>query len=301
MTFIWPEIVSKLNKKSASFINQSLTSAELVIINQKTMRIEKDLLGVEREDQNLVRDIKNMNTKLDVLSAKLFENRQKHESEQNTCQEAHSRMTDKLKDNELEVLRLEDEIRSLGNEIEELKTTVIERHREALSWETKWKMVAETKRQRDQEYAKSSEIGIMESEIHRMEVRYAQLRRAQEKLVHDMEISVQHRDHIFDAATLKSKLQKKNPHKTTSAVHPHHNQAKELKAKLKQTIRETRAAEEELAAVLLEKEGIESELKQINQAIEDERMQYLLMQNEIEETTLLKQEVFNLQQWILFD
>lgn len=264
---------------------------ELVVINQKTMKIEKDLAGVDKEEQELVRDIKNMNTKLDILSAKLFENRQKHESEQNACNDAHSRMTEKLKDNELAVLRVDEEIRELGNEIEELKATVLERHREALSWETKWKMVAETKRQRDQEYAKTSEIGIMESEIHRMEVRFAQLKRAQEKLVHDMEISVQHRDHIFDAATLRSKLQKKNAKKCTPAVNPFQNRAKELKAKLKQVIRETKVAEEELAAALDEKEGIEAELKQINQTIEEERMQYLLMQNEIEETTLVKQEV----------
>lgn len=271
---------------------------ELVIINQKTLRIEKDLADVDKDDQDLVRDVKNMNTKLDILSAKLFENRQKHESEHNACDEANSRMTDKLKDNELAVLHLEEEIRELGNEIEELKATVMERHREALSWETKWKMVAETKRQRDQEYAKSSEIGIMESEIHRMEVRYAQLKRAQEKLVHDMEISVQHRDHIFDAATLRSKLQKKNPQKSAPAANPQQNRGKELKAKLKQVIRDTKVAEEELAVVLGEKEGLEIELKQINQAIEDERMQYLLMQNEIEETTLLKQEVLNAHQFI---
>lgn len=268
-----------------------LFSTELVVINQKTMKIEKDLAGVDKEDQDLVRDIKNMNTKLDILNAKLFENRQKHESEQSACAEAHSRMTDKLKDNELAVLRLEEEIRELGTEIEEMKATVMERHREALSWETKWKMVVEAKRQRDQEYAKTSEIGIMESEIHRMEVRYAQLKRAQEKLVHDMEISVQHRDQIFDAANLRSKLQKKNAQKSTPATNPCQNRAKELKAKLKQVISDTKAAEEDLAVALGKKAGIEAELKQINQAIEDERMQYLLMQNEIEETTLLKQEV----------
>lgn len=263
----------------------------MIIINQKTLKIEKDLAGVDKEDQDLVRDIKNMHTKLDTLSAKLFENRQKHESEQMACEDANSRMTDKLKESELAVLRLEEEIRELAYEIEELKVAVIERHREALSWETKWKLVLENKRQRDQEYAKTSEIGIMESEIHRMEVRYAQLKRAQEKLVHDMEISVQHRDHIFDAANLRSKLQQKNPLKSTPVINPHENRAKDLKAKVKQMIRETKIAEEELATVLGEKENLEMELKQINQAIEDERMQYLLMQNEIEETTLLKQEV----------
>lgn len=255
------------------------------------MKIEKDLAEVDRDDQDLVRDVKNMNTKLDILSTKLFENRQKHESEQQACVDSHSRMTDKLKDSEMAVLRLEEEIRELGNEIEELKAKVMERHREALAWESKWKMVAETKRQRDQEYAKTSEIGIMESEIHRMEVRYSQLKRAQEKLVHDMEISVQHRDHIFDAATLRSKIQKKNSRKSMPPVDPQQTRAKELKSKLKQVIRDTKMTEEELAKVLSARDGIEMELRQINQAIEDERMQYLLMQNEIEETTLLKQEV----------
>lgn len=243
--------------------------------------------NVDKQEQDLMRQIKNLNTKLDKLSAKLYEKKQNNQNEEVQCRFIHLNMMDKLKANELSVLQTEEEINSLGIEIEELKVKVMDKHREALSWETKWKMVTEAKRQRDIEYAKGSENGIMKSEIHRMKVRLSQLKRAQEKLVQDMENCVQHRDHIFDVAIVRSKLKTIKPQPMNTLQH----RVNEVKCKLKQIAMETISVEKQIADVLCEKEHIEVDLIKINETIDNERLQYILLQNEIEQAILLKQEV----------
>lgn len=236
----------------------------------------------------IIRETKNLNTKLDQISSKQFEKKQTHENEESRCKFTHMAMMDKLKASEMSILQIEDEINVLSKQIEDLKVAVMEKHREALSWETKWKMMADVKKEHDQEHAKASEIDAMKSEIHRMEVRYAQLKRAQEKLVQDMENCVQHRDHIYEGANTRSKLKSFKP----SSVNMRQQRLNEVKAKLKNILTEINATERQIASVLTTKSHLQQELNRFNDTIEDERMQFTFLQNEIEQTTLLKQGVF---------
>lgn len=217
----------------------------------------------------------------------MFEKKKCHEDGESQCELTHNQLIEKLKESEMSILGLEEECKSLEREIEETKKCVIEKHREALSWETKWKMAAEAKKQRDEEYANASEIGIMKAEIHRMAVRYAQLKRAQEKLVHDMTNCVQHRDHIYTNANIREKSKDIRPRARNSMQ----QRLAEARTKLKQAMAEATFVEKQIGTVLSEKEHLERELTKLNQAIEDERIQYSLLQNEIEQAVLLKQEV----------
>lgn len=56
-------------------------------------------------------------------------------------------------------------------------------------WEKKTQLARETRAAVDSEVGQG-EIAAMKSEIHRMEVRYAQLMRQQEKMIQDMEKAV---------------------------------------------------------------------------------------------------------------
>jgi len=71
----------------------------------------------------------------------------------------------------MSILILEQELVDVTKEIEDTKEIVIQKHREALSWESKYKMATETKRYRDDELSANGEIGCMKAEIHRMEVK----------------------------------------------------------------------------------------------------------------------------------
>lgn len=61
--------------------------------------------------------------------------------------------------------------------------------RQIMLWEKKTQLARETRAAVDSEIGQG-EISAMKSEIHRMEVRYAQLMRQQEKMIQDMEKAV---------------------------------------------------------------------------------------------------------------
>lgn len=256
-----------------------------MVIEQKSIKIEAELDGSRVEQREIVRSLANLNVKLDNTSAKLYEKRKIHEREEMECEMAHLETVEKLKDAEMNVLGLEQELLDLGQEIEEFKNQVKDKHYEALSWETKFKMANEAKKMRDDELAKSSEIGIMKSEIHRMEVKYAHLKKIQEKMVQALENSVYHRDHIYDAANVREK-------KTGTKIKTQSN----IKHKLNETQNKLKIINAELVSThrqfrdfqMREKE-IRDEITKNEQDIQTERMQDCLLQTEIEQSLLLKQ------------
>lgn len=63
-----------------------------------------------------------------------------------------------------------------------------------------------------EERTSGGDIAAMKSEIHKMEMRLSYLRKAQEKLVQDMEFCISRRDTIIDEAMAKEKVNPKNQH-----------------------------------------------------------------------------------------
>lgn len=176
-----------------------------MVIEQKTLKVEQQLEKLNKLDQETKRELNNLSTKLTLLGSKLYAERNVHEADELSCEETHATVIIRLKDAEMNNLCLQQEHDDIMKEIEELKIQVMEMHREALSWETKWKMAVETKKLRDQEKSTLSDIGCMKTEIHRMEVRYAQLKKAQYKLMDDLEHCVTHREHIYNGANARQK------------------------------------------------------------------------------------------------
>lgn len=186
----------------------------------------------------------------------------------------------------MSTLSFQQELVDLTRELEDTKNLVQEKHREALSWETKFKMTVEAKKYRDEELSQESEIGCMRAEIHRMEVRFLQLRRAQEKLVQDLENCIQHREHIFDTASVKEKIQgtKSKSHSTVQ------HRLNEIKNKLRQINGETVITEKSIAEITNHMDILQTELQQRKMDIEDEKLQDTLLQSEVQQGMLLKQE-----------
>lgn len=70
----------------------------------------------------------------------------------------------------------------------------------------------ETIKKLREERNSDGDITAMKSEIHKMEMRLSHLRRAQEKLIHDMEFCVARRDIIVDKVMCKFKKDPKGQH-----------------------------------------------------------------------------------------
>lgn len=256
------------------------------MIEQKAIRVENELEDSRRESREVARSLANLNVKLDQTSAKLYEKRKIHEKEETECELAHQETVEKLKDAEMNVLRIEQELNELGGEIELFKGLVKDKHYEALSWETKFKMALEAKKMQEDELSKSSEIGIMNSEIHRMEVKLAQLKKFQERMSQALEHTVFHRDHIYTAANVrekktgtKTKTQSNIKHKLNEMI----NKLKVINSELAYTQRQFREFEKHA-------QSIEEEITSKEQDIQNEKMQDCLLQTEIEQSFLTKQQ-----------
>lgn len=257
-----------------------------MVIEQKAIKVEAELADGRGEHREIVRSLANLNVKLDQTSAKLYEKRKIHEKEEMECELAHQETVDKLKDAEMNVLGLEQELLELGQEIDEFKNQVKDKHYEALSWETKFKLALEAKKMRDDELAKSSEIGIMKSEIHRMEVKYEQLKKIQEKMVQALENSVYHRDHIYDAAYVREK-------KTGSKIKTQSNvkhKLNEMKNKLKIINTDLATTQRQFKELQMREDEIKEAIAAKEQDVQTEKMQDCLLQTEVEQSLLLKQQ-----------
>lgn len=257
-----------------------------MVIEQKAIKVEAELEGSKQEQREILRSLTNPNVKLDTTSAKLYEKRKIHEKEEVECELAHQETVEKLREAEMTVMSLEQKLVDLGRELEDFKQMVKDKHYETLSWETKFKMAQEAKKMRDDELAKSSEIGIMKSEIHRMQVKYAQLKKVQEKMVQALEHSVYHRDHIYDAANMREK-------KTGSKVKTQSNikhKLNEMQNKLKIINSELSATQRQFRDFECREAEIKEEIAAKEQDIQSEKVQDCLLQTEIEQSLLLKQQ-----------
>lgn len=222
------------------------------------------------------------------MSAQLYAKRQYNETEGNEFEFKHRALIDRLKENETEMIKLDKELNDRRKEVEEKKELVLDKHREALSWETKWKMVVETKKYRDDEHSSASEMASMKAEIHRMEVRYAQLKRAQDKLAQDLENCVAHRDHIFDSAQIRSKMAAGKPTKSRSTDE---HRICEMKSKIRTVQMEIGKIQKCMKTTLANKGQLLMDIKARRENLDDEKMQESMLQKEIEQSILLKQEV----------
>ena len=84
---------------------------------------------------------------------------------------------------------MEAELGSLKEEKERLLNSLVEAERQIMLWEKKTQLARETKSAVDSEVG-MGEIRAMKAEIHRMQVRYTQLMKQQERMIQEMEKAV---------------------------------------------------------------------------------------------------------------
>ncbi|XP_017857433.1 PREDICTED: coiled-coil domain-containing protein 40 [Drosophila arizonae] len=282
-----------INEISLNLIE--LLFSELSIIKQKSLKVDQELEISENKTRDLRLDIQKYTSKLELLNEKIYTKRKNHDIEESEYEHEQFELSQKLKDTEMSTLKLEKDINELLNEIELSKDLVLDRHREALSWETKHKLIEETIDWTKTERSLNGEIGAMKIEIHRMTIRLNQLKRAQEKLVQDLEHCVMHREQIFVNASVKEHVDaKKKKYKNAS----------QAQIKLDEVRNKSKAIQNEIT--FLSEKRITDNINNI------ERMVYILRKNQndlkevsnkdasiraqIEDALLLKH--FNLEQII---
>lgn len=224
-----------------------------------------------------------LNVRIQFLGNQLFSKKLQNGEKESECNRSFDQYYEKIKGSEREVLQLEGELVHLEQELKTLKDSVVDKNREIFSWDAKHKTIVDVKRYQDAEAAVDGEINCMQIEIHRMEIRYAQLRRAQEKLMQDLDNCVIHREKIFDQTMVRNKVPFVKSRRSNVE-----EKIVDVKSRIRQINQDAALTEKTLQELSARQKELEGELRRQTYEVESEEQKDAQICLEIEEGQLLK-------------
>ncbi|RZC34989.1 coiled-coil domain-containing protein 40, partial [Asbolus verrucosus] len=194
--------------------NNNLLRKQILILEQKNLKVTDELDAFKKQQEKVLRSINNLHNQLTVTGDNFCKTKGLKINMDKENEVMRQDYVYKLKDVELECLQLEDEIAQIEEDKVSMSAELIEMCRTSLEWEKKLLSAKETKTTMIEERSKEGEVGTMKAEIHRMNVRYSQLKKVQDVLVQDLEHCVARRDAIMTLAEAREKRQKGGVEKT---------------------------------------------------------------------------------------
>ncbi|XP_069697468.1 coiled-coil domain-containing protein 40 isoform X4 [Periplaneta americana] len=207
-------IVQLTNQRNEQLHKINIMRNQVLIMDQKNLKIEHELDCLNKGDKMISRSIATLGNKLLSLNLKLCERKDYKETLDKGNLYTQNQYINILKASELEAVMLKSEIHDIEQEKFQLEESLLGKQRELLAWEKKLQMAQETKKSFECERGKEGDVGAMKSEIHRMQVRYSQLRKAQEKLIGDLEHCVSRRDAIVEQTEARERKTHKGSYNT---------------------------------------------------------------------------------------
>ena len=165
------------------------------ILEQKKLRLNNQVHSHEKEIRQLEVAKKNLDFEMNKLNDLFYKNVEFRESLKNTNFNIENEFKQKLKELENESIKIENHISNLKEQKADILAEIVEAERQILLWERKIQLEKEMQDHLDPTIGQT-EIVAMKKEIHRMELRYEQLRKKQEEMIKDMERSVFKRETI---------------------------------------------------------------------------------------------------------
>ena len=203
--------------------------AQLSILEQKRVRIDAQYEAEKKEVTRLSRVSDAMHTEMSKINRLVSEHAQKQQQLADENFLTETEFVERLKELEADAVATEAKIVALKEEKEGLLLDTLEAEKQTMLLEKKIALERETQAALDPEVG-AAEVRAMQREIHRMRLRYAQLRKRQESMIADMERAIYKRDNI--EAKGKVLASKKGAPPTSAALQ---KQTAELSKKLKLT------------------------------------------------------------------
>ncbi|XP_063980337.1 coiled-coil domain-containing protein 40 [Diachasmimorpha longicaudata] len=215
-------------------------SRQITIMEQKNLKLEYALEKEKKTEEKIDRRMKELRQRLLRTNTLLAERKELRNSLLDKNFITQDEYVKTLKAAEIELVRLQNEIKELKEEKVTLEETLCAAHREYFSWEKKMKLAAETSKIVKEERSSGGDIGIMKSEIHKMEMRLLHLRKAQEKMIRDMEYCIARREVIIDGALAREKKNPKGIHNKRVIMQ---KRLDDRRMKIKQVMKDTKTLE----------------------------------------------------------
>ncbi|KAK9888236.1 hypothetical protein WA026_000503 [Henosepilachna vigintioctopunctata] len=243
-----------------------LLRKQILILQQKNLRLTDEIESIKKQDQKTSRNISNLHNKILMKSESLTKKKGEKKFLDAGNELTQTEFMSKLKDAELECLRLEADIADIEEDKLIMSKQLLDINREVLEWEKKLRFMNDTKSQIQEEKSAEGEIGQMRIEVHKMEVRYGQLKKAQEKLVTDLEQCVFRRESIVAVSAAREKRSKFGIEKTRINFK---RRLDDTRNKIKQLENEMQVMRNKIKKVSDEKRLFANQMKQIEEEVEE--------------------------------
>ncbi|XP_063897908.1 coiled-coil domain-containing protein 40-like [Helicoverpa armigera] len=238
----------------------NLIAKQIQICDQKIMRIQADSEAVALERSHVERSLRTLRGRLQVLEHTRKDATERNQGAQRTNLSISHEYAANLKDAETEIIQLEDEIEELDKDKMNLTQELDRVQREALIWQRKGILAVELKKNMKSAKSAVGEIGLMKSEIHRMEVRREQLRRTSEKLAEDLALYVTRRDTAMDKTRAAAAVEKTHGTAVGTSQTTYNHKLRLAKADLTRVTKELADSKAEMEQLMKDQERLDKEL-----------------------------------------
>uniref|UniRef100_A0A8B9ZC44 Coiled-coil domain containing 40 n=1 Tax=Buteo japonicus TaxID=224669 RepID=A0A8B9ZC44_9AVES len=252
------ELVKLTHKREEQIASLDMLKKQITIMEQKKVRIENEIQQETKEQKDIERHMRNMSNDLIKLNVLINKNNSSFEELQYGNIITENEFVRSLKAAEKESVEMQERHSQLTEEKERLLNSLVEAEHQIMLWEKKIQLTREVRAAVDSETGQG-EIQAMRTEIHRMQVRYGQLMKQQEKMIRDMEASVSRREEIAirgegQNKTDKKRLTKSDFHRKKQELRKKINETQKNTQDCNKTILELETTQASLSATLSEKQ-----------------------------------------------
>ncbi|GMH42071.1 hypothetical protein BSKO_09990 [Bryopsis sp. KO-2023] len=259
------ELVTLQNENNKLSESISTLNCKHTVIFQKRRRLEQQLEHHNREIKTLDNGMFHLHTDIQRLNTLIAKNSELQAVLENDNFNLENDIVADLKNTEEEAVRLECQIEQAGDEKRGVVSDILEVEREIMLWERKIQLEHEMQNVLDPEVGQDV-TSAMKKEIHRMELRHAELLRIQEKLMQEMERSISKRDVI--ATKGKAVAARKGPDMTEQQLK---KACSELKRSIRDTGKEAQATDQRIGELDEERAKIAEAMEEAGNGIKELR------------------------------
>ncbi|NXF36582.1 CCD40 protein, partial [Nyctibius bracteatus] len=223
------ELVKLTHEREEQIASLDMLKKQITVMQQKKVRTENEIQQETKEQKDIERHMRNMSNDLIKLNVLINKNNSSFEELQYGNMITENEFVRSLKAAEKESVEMQERHSQLTEEKERLLNSLVEAEHQIMLWEKKIQLTREMRAAVNSDTGQG-EIQAMRTEIHRMQVRYGQLIKQQEKMVRDMEASVSRREAIAIRGEGQDKTDKKRITKSDF-----HRKKQELRKKISKT------------------------------------------------------------------
>ncbi|XP_018059753.1 PREDICTED: coiled-coil domain-containing protein 40 [Atta colombica] len=264
-------MITLSQQKDLQLQEHNLFNKEIMIMEQKNLKLEHALNMLDKEDSNMERTLNLLQQRIVQINSQLVIQKGLKEELEDKNFIKKMEGIQALEDAELNLIKMQNDLKQLYEEKALLKDNLDAVQQESLSWEKKVKLMQEAMKKLKDDHSDGGDITVMKSEIHKMEMRLLHLRRVQEKLIHDMEFCIARRDIILDKVMSKLKRDPKGQHNQKVIFR---KRLADQKLKIKQIVKDTKKIENRILE-------LENQIKDAVDKCDESQTALKVMQNDI--------------------